>query len=69
MAENLEKRRGEATVASDIVEDRKMHCGVREARNITIETHTNGKLIVTSVMNLQSILEVAENIPSTLWHQ
>lgn len=41
MAENLEKRRGDTTLAPDIVEDRKMHCGVREARNITIETHTN----------------------------
>ena len=57
MAENLEKRRGDTTLAPDIVEDRKMHCGVREARNITIETHTNGKVIVISVMNLQSIVE------------
>ena len=47
MAENLESQRGDGALASDIEEaqaNRKIHRGVRETRNFTIETHISGKI-------------------------
>lgn len=52
MAENLENQRGDGALASDIDDaqaSKKIHRGVREARNFTIETHIPGKLFSYAV--------------------
>ena len=41
MAEKVERQKGDSALPSDI-DDKKLHHGVREARDFTIETHISG---------------------------